>query len=562
MKRNRQNSRAGTNTKRMVLILIAFALAFGARPARAGTWTALTDPAPGGVQLMMLLTDGTIACYDGDSDPATGGDWYRLTPDSSGSYANGSWSAMASLNDSRRYSSSQVLRDGRIFVAGGEYGAGATTAEIYNPANNTWTRTPAPGVTDFVDSPSMLLPDGRVLVYPVTHGTITRGTKIYNPTANTWINGPATLRSQNESSWVKLPDDSILTVDKNDAGTERYIPALNSWINDADPAVTLYGNGAEIGAAVLLMDGRAFFLGGNGNTALYTPSGNTNNGSWTTGPDIPNGQGCPDAPAAVMVNGKVLFTCSPVATGTNVFTTPTSYYEYDPVANTYARQNAPTGGLTDNRKSFTTCMLCLPNGQVLYSDQGIQLYVYTPVGSALTIARPAINTVDWHGNGRLVLTGTKFNGLNAGAAYGDDLQMDSNYPLVRFASGGSVYYGRTYNWSSTGVATGSEVVSTDLDYPSALDNSPNTVFSMVVVANGVASAATALYGPVWVDFNFNGLPFEFGTIAFPHNTLAEGVSAVTANGTLAIKPGSRNEAITITKAMRIVAVGGTVTIGN
>jgi hypothetical protein len=101
-----------------------------------------------------------------------------------------------------------------------------------------------------------------------------------------------------------------------------------------------------------------------------------------------------------------------------------------------------------------------------------------------------------------------------------------------------------------------------LDYPSVIDNGPNTVFSMAVVANGVPSTAVAFYGPVWVDFNFNGAPFELGTISFPHNTLAEGVGAVTANGTLAIKPGSRYEAITITKAMRIVPVGGAVTIGN
>ncbi|NOU08308.1 MAG: M48 family metalloprotease, partial [Hyphomicrobiaceae bacterium] len=40
-----------------------------------------------------------------------------------------------------------------------------------------------------------------------------------------------------------------------------------------------------------------------------------------------------------------------------------------------------------------------------------------------------------------------------GAAYGDDWQMSTNYPLVRLTSGGgTVYYARTFNWSSTGVA--------------------------------------------------------------------------------------------------------------
>src|SRR5204862_3171162 len=113
----------------------------------------------------------------------------------------------------------------------------------------------------------------------------------------------ATQVSQREASWVKLPDDSILTVGRNSTTAERYIPSLNRWIRDANVPVALYGNGSEIGAAVLLMDGRAFFLGGNGNTAFYTPSGTTNNGTWVAGPDIPNTLGCPDAPLAVLVNG-------------------------------------------------------------------------------------------------------------------------------------------------------------------------------------------------------------------------------------------------------------------
>lgn len=551
--------------KRTGLYLIAAALTLLALPVQAGTWTALANTAPDGVQLMMLLTDGTVACYDGGN-----GNWNKLTPNSSGSYVNGTWSAMASMNDTRRYEASQVLRNGKILMAGGEYGSGTNTAEIYNPANNTWTFTPLPGVTDFVDSPSMMLPDGRVLVYPLQHGTITRGTKIYNPVSNTWINGPATLRSQAEASWVKLPDDSILTVDVNSTQSERYIPALNQWINDDTVPVALFGNatgnGSEIGPALLLPDGRAFFIGANGNTAFYTPSGTTNNGSWAAGPDLPNSQSCPDAPGAVMINGKVLFTTSPIGSGSgsaNVFTKPTSYYEYDPVANTYTRQNSPYGGLTLNAECYTTCMLALPNGQILYSDQGTQLYVYQPVGAALAIAKPDIDAVGWLANGTLRLTGTKFNGLNAGAAYGDDLQMDSNYPLVRFHSGGSVYYGKTYDWSSTGVATGSQVVSTELTIPSTvLNSSPNTAFSMYVVANGVASDPVTFYGPVWVDFNYSGFPFKTGTYSFPYNTLAEGVSAVTPGGTIAVKAGSRHETITITKAMKIVAVGGSVTIGN
>jgi len=66
---------------------------------------------------------------------------------------------------------------------------------------------------------------------------------------------------------------------------------------------------------------------------------------------------------------------------------------------------------------------------------------------------------------------------------------------------------------------------------------------------------------VWVDFNYGGAT-ELGTFDAPYNTLAEGLSAVPYGGTLKIKAGSRNEAATITKRMRIEAYGGTVTIGR
>ena len=57
--------------------------------------------------------------------------WYKLTPDIHGSYVNGSWTNLTSMHCNRTWYSSDVLRDGRVFVAGGEYGDGTTNAEVY-----------------------------------------------------------------------------------------------------------------------------------------------------------------------------------------------------------------------------------------------------------------------------------------------------------------------------------------------------------------------------------------------------------------------------------------------
>jgi hypothetical protein len=100
-------------------------------------------------------------------------------------------------------------------------------------------------------------------------------------------------------------------------------------------------------------------------------------------------------------------------------------------------------------------MLILPTGQVLFSDASSQLWVYTSTGMADPRLRPIITGVKYNGGGTFILTGKQLNGQSAGAAYGDDDQMNSNYPIIRMVSGsGNVYYARTTNWSKISVDGG------------------------------------------------------------------------------------------------------------
>jgi len=64
----------------------------------------------------MVLSDGTILT-DNEN-----GECCRLTPDSHGSYLNGTWVQVASMNYSRMFFASAVLTNGNEFVAGGEDG--------------------------------------------------------------------------------------------------------------------------------------------------------------------------------------------------------------------------------------------------------------------------------------------------------------------------------------------------------------------------------------------------------------------------------------------------------
>ena len=475
-------------TRWFSLLVAAIGFLIVAPKLAAGTWTPLNHAAPDGIITMLLLPDGTVMAEGGDGITIENF-WYRLTPDSTGSYVNGTWSTLAAMHDTRLYFSSDVLTNGRVFVAGAEYGSGTNSAEVYDPVSNTWTMAPAPpaGQVMFYDSVSKILPNGNVLISPVNPATY-GGTVIYNPGPNTFSAGPTLFRGyyQDEASWVKLPDNSILTIDPFGTNSERYIPSLNQWINDAIVPVPMYDPyGSELGAAFLLPDGRVFYLGATGNTVFYTPSGGTNLGSWQTGPVIPSSQATPDAPAAMMVNGKILCAVSPLPTSADHFPPPTSFYEFDPVANAFTQVNGPTGS-TYAPSPYIMRMLDLPDGTVLLSASGSQLYVYQSGGTPLAAGKPAITGLTTNANGSYHLTGTLFNGICEGAAYGDDAQMDSNYPLIRMtnSANGNVYYARTVNWSSTGVMTGSAPESTDFNLPA---NAPQGTYSLVVVANGNSS---------------------------------------------------------------------------
>ena len=471
----------------------------------AGTWqqiTALCPNASGGG--LMLLSDSTVLCKSeaGGTD-GIGNIWNRLTPNGVGSYVGGSWSAIAAMRDTRLYFASQLLMDGRMYVAGGEYGTGKQTAEVYNPLTNTWTSTPALGV-NISDANSEILADGRVLQALVT-GSL-RSNVIYNPVTNTFANAAACVGIHNESAWVKLRDGSILMVDRNSTASERYRQTTSTWVADTTVPVPLYDPyGLETGGAVLLPDGRAFFTGSTGKTALYTPGIAGSNGAWVAGAVIPGGQGTPDAPMAMMVNGKVLCAVSPAPTSADHFPPPTAFYEYDPATNAFTQVNAPAGGLTSNDSVYIWTFICLPDGKVLCAKQGSRAFwVYTPDGVPVPDAAPVVSTVLRAATGVFTLSGQQFNGISEGASYGDDWQMNTNYPVVRLERLGTTYYGRTFDWNSTGVQTGAMTTTTKMTVPTTM---PFGTYALRVTANGIASLPYTFWNPnpnCIADLNLDG----------------------------------------------------------
>src|SRR6202044_3742102 len=110
-------------------------------------------------------------------------------------------------------------------------------------------------------------------------------------------------------------------------------------------------------------------------------------------------------------------------------------------------------------------LMMLPNGQVLVG--GSQVYI--PNGGALQFLAPIVTifpaTVT-RGQSYSVF-GRQFNGWSQANNFGDEFQTATNYPLVRITNiaTGHVFYARTHDHSTMGVATGTKVVFTNFDVP-------------------------------------------------------------------------------------------------
>src|SRR5712691_5080719 len=150
----------------------------------------------------------------------------------------------------------------------------------------------------------------------------------------------------------------------------------------------------------------------------------------------------------------------------------------------------PAPARAQNESSYLGNMLVLPTGEILWTDISGHAYFYSSSGSpnpawAPTIVTRAPVTNVTRGKSFRIF-GYNFNGFSQGAAYGDDAQAATNYPLVRITNRqtGHVFYARTHDHSTMAVAS-PELASTRYDVPAGMEVG---LADLVVVANGIASA--------------------------------------------------------------------------
>jgi Kelch motif len=194
----------------------------------AGTWQGLVNQPNFNTSTMILLTDGRVMVQEEAEKH-----WHALTPDSSGSYVNGTWSTLKDMSFWRRYYASGTLKDGRVILIGGEQSGDSpdtNKGEIYNPVSDTWGAIPTPpGWPTVGDAASCILPDGRLMIGAL----LTSNCIIYDPTTNSWAPAASKAVRSNEESWVLLPDNTIVTTQCWDPyQSEKYIISTNTWKNE------------------------------------------------------------------------------------------------------------------------------------------------------------------------------------------------------------------------------------------------------------------------------------------------------------------------------------------
>ena len=482
---------------------IAAILFFTSALAYSQAWIPLVNqPNPYlGLSNPLLLTDGTVILHE-----ACGRAWYKLTPDQYGDYVNGSWSRIAALpaGYAPLYFGSAVLPDGRVVMEGGEYNAATgndcepvwtNLGAIYDPKKNKWTAIDPPANwTSIGDAQSVVLPDGTYM----QANCCTKESALLDASNLTWtITGKGKFDVNDEEGWTLLPDGTVLTVDAyvfkyrpQGINYEIYHPKKGIWRSgpasgtivqlwDSYPNAQYYS--AEVGPAVLRADGTVFYSGANGapgasgHTAIY----DTKSGTWTAGPDFPDGLDVADGPATILPNGNVLVMTSP-----GIFNLGAKFLIWDGTGFTDA-----TAGNTDapNISSYYGNMLVLPTGEILFTDFA-NIWVYRPKGKPDPAWLPQITSVPTqvHRGKSYVLSGFNLNGYTQGAAYGDDTQAATNYPLVRLTNRetGDVFYARTHDHSTMAIAYSSEA-STNFDVSGKTETG---LSELQVVVNGLASA--------------------------------------------------------------------------
>jgi N-acetylneuraminic acid mutarotase len=238
----------------------------------SGTWvSAGVMSAPRTEARATMLRDGRVLVTGGGSEAPPS---YRSTNAAEiFDPVTGSWTSTAPMSTARAFHTATLLSDGEVLVTGGasiyhgSKGAVVATAEIYDPKTATWHAAARMSVARY-HHVATLLPDGRVLVaggwaFTTNSDKSLATAEIYDPAKNTWKATGSMATGRARGSITPLPDGRVLVVGGVDTAY-RVMATAEIW----DPSTGKWRSTGRLATAVmwpalaLLHDGRVLLAGG------------------------------------------------------------------------------------------------------------------------------------------------------------------------------------------------------------------------------------------------------------------------------------------------------------
>jgi uncharacterized protein YjbI with pentapeptide repeats len=215
-------------------------------------------------QIVLTLPNGKVLVTGGASDPNS------TVPLASAELYDpvaGTFTTINPMNAARVDHTMTLLLDGTVLVAGGFNTNGAlSSAEIFNPANNTFTLLSAAMTSIRSEHFATLLPTGKVLITGGNNNTTSLSSaEIYDPVAQTFtaVAAPMTTARQLHHADL-LPNGTVLInggLDVNNnalASAEIYVPEAGTFTLTPGSMTTARGNHAS----ALLYNGQVLVAGG------------------------------------------------------------------------------------------------------------------------------------------------------------------------------------------------------------------------------------------------------------------------------------------------------------
>lgn len=242
-------------------------------------WSAAGSLASGRAsQTASLLPNGRVLVVGGETNATSGQS--SLARAEIYDFSTNRWSDAGSLASGRRNQTATVLPNGQVVIIGGELTrSGSTTsattpsAEAYDSASNSW-RSLAPAATSRSRHTATLLPDGRILVVGgisvSADGSLAKSVstaEIYDPASNTWSSAGSLAQGRSGHTATLLPDGRVVIVGGESisasgsadltASSEIFDPRTGTW-SPSGPLTT----GREGHTATLLASGKILVVGG------------------------------------------------------------------------------------------------------------------------------------------------------------------------------------------------------------------------------------------------------------------------------------------------------------